>query len=518
MSKTQEIFEWMETLKISEGPLTGQNLLLMPFQRRFLRGFLRREVKNALLTIARGNTKTSLSGALGACALAGPLARKHGEILLTAASLKQSGKAFKHVLWFLEPWIRGNSREWRIVDNSHEKMISNRDNGATLIALGSDPDKAHSYAPALVIGDEPAKWQRSDSTEMFIALTTSLGKIAEGKVLFIGTRPEDDIDHFVNDLMRGGPGIYAQIHAADLKVDDEFSMRAIRKANPTWDFFPVLREEVLLEREQAREGGRALARYRALRLNAGTREVDEDEVLVSAENWAACVVPVLPVRAGPVFIGLDMGTSSSMTAAALYWPDSGRLETFGAFPAEPSLKVRGQDDGAGDAYVTMKARGEIMVFPGRVTPVPAFLRRIAASVAGQEVVSLTSDRHRKPEVLQAMAEASLPWEIDWRGVGAGDDGIADIHGFQAEVLESRVKHRLSLAMETSLRNAIVRRDNRNGNPYVDKSRMRGRIDMAQAAVHAVGRGRRHRYPEATDDSPLLQYYRSGAADRDAIAV
>lgn len=492
------VLEWMETLEVQEGALQGQRLKLMPFQRKFLRKFLSPEVRIALLTMARGNAKTSTAAALAACALDGPLSLKNGEILLTASSLKQAGKAFKHVKWFLEARVGQPLKkhpDWRYIDNSHEKYIENLRTGITLIGLGSDPDRAHSYAPFLVLADEPAKWPRTEGTEMFIALSTSLGKVPNSKALFFGTRPEDDLDHFVNDLLVGGPGIYAQDHSVDLKVDDEFSLDTIRKANPAWDFFPDLREIGIMQREQARDGGRALHLYRALRLNAGTREVDDNELLVSPENWGASVVSVLPPRGGPVCVGLDLGTSSSMTAAALYWPDTGRLETLGAFPAEPSLATRGKDDGVGDRYINMEERKEIRVYPGQVTPVAPFLRLIAEIVAGENVLSLTTDRHRKPELQQAVAEASITWELDWRGVGAGSDGMADIYGFQAEVLESRVKHLPSLAMESALRDCIIKRHPRTGYPYLDKPRQRGRIDMATAAVHAVGRGRRYRNPD-----------------------
>ena len=364
------------------------------------------------MTIARGNTKTSTSGAIGACALDGPLAIKNGEILLTASSLKQAGKAFKHVRVVpggrLGMPLRAHP-DWRYINNSHEKAIENRKTGATLIGLGSDPDRAHSYAPSLIIADEPAKWPRSEGTEMFVALSTSLGKIPNARALFIGTRPEDDLDHFVNDLMRGGPGIYAQVHSADLKVDHEFSLAALRKANPAWDYFPDLRETVLMEREQARGGGRALARYRALRLNAGTREIADMEMLVSPENWDACTTSDLPPKAGPVFIGLDVGEASSMTAAAFYWPQTGRLEGMGAFPAEPSLDARGKDDGVGDRYLNMERRGEIRAYPGRVTPVAAFLRDVAKRVEGETVLRVAADHFLKERVKQALAYAGLSW-------------------------------------------------------------------------------------------------------------
>jgi hypothetical protein len=53
------------------------------------------------------------------------------------------------------------------------------------------------------------------------------------------------------------------------------------------------------------------------------------------------VPPALPPRAGAVVIGVDLGGSASMTAAAFYWPETGRLECLGWFPSKPSLLHRG---------------------------------------------------------------------------------------------------------------------------------------------------------------------------------
>ena len=44
----------------------------------------------------------------------------------------------------------------------HECRIENRDTGAVMRAIGSDPSRAHGLAPVLVIADEPAQWPCND--------------------------------------------------------------------------------------------------------------------------------------------------------------------------------------------------------------------------------------------------------------------------------------------------------------------------------------------------------------------
>ena len=62
------------------------------------------------------------------------------------------------------------------------------------------------------------------------------------------------------------------------------------------------------------------------------------ENLISLSAWRECVVEDLPARSGPCYVGFDLGGTSSMTAAAAYFPATKRLEVYGAFPAEPDLQ------------------------------------------------------------------------------------------------------------------------------------------------------------------------------------
>ena len=117
--------------------------------------------------------------------------------------------------------------------------------------------------------------------------------------------------------------------------------RAIQRANPALGHFTDLKSAIMEERDEARIGGDDETMYKTYRLNMGTPELSREEMIVDVDDWAACVVPVAPAREGPVCIGIDIGQNKSMTAAALYWPQSGRLEAYGAFPARPGLDIRG---------------------------------------------------------------------------------------------------------------------------------------------------------------------------------
>ena len=64
-------------------------------------------------------------------------------------------------------------------------------------------------------------------------------------------------------------------------------------------------------------------------------------MVCSPSDWRACTVPAgeLPARSGACYIGFDAGGSSSMTAAAAYWPETKRLPWSGSPKGERRLTL-----------------------------------------------------------------------------------------------------------------------------------------------------------------------------------
>ena len=504
----KEVVDWISQLLISEGSRAGQNFLVLPFQKKFIIGLV--DNVEASLTIARGNGKTTLTGALGACALRGPLAAPRAQVIIVAASLGQARIAFEHAAWFLKPMIEAEGRAcWRVINNTHDCRIEYRPTGTVLRAIGSDPKRAHGLAPKIIIADEPAQWPRNEGDRMRAAMVTALGKHLDSKFISIGTRSDDELHWFSKTLYGGGRGVYSQIHAAH-RDDNDFSAATINKANPALPHLPELKKEVYRFRDNARDnGGSDLMMYRALRLNKGTPDTFDVRPIVTVEEWDAVVTDPPPVRKGPCFVGFDIGGTASMTAAVAYWPETGRMEVRGAFPSRPRLETRSKNDGVGQLYPTMKERGDIWVLPGIVTPVGEFLRRFAHTLDGVEVELAQADRYRDGEAKQAMAEAEVGWPMDWRPVGAGPDGTRDIRAFQAEVICGHLRPAPGLLMQHAIAESAVEYTVNDG-LRLDKTRRRGRIDALQAAVLAVAAGRRWRLPNLDDDS-LSSFYNREAA-------
>lgn len=172
----RKIIEWIEGhLRLTHGPLAGEEFKLFQWQRAFIRGTFRPSVGRSALSIPRGPGKTTLVSGLAAAAVRGPLAVPRGEVLLVASSLNQAAIAFEDVLAFLKPFMgQGQKRDWRIQNSRVYKEIEHTPSGIKVIAMASDSKRAHGKRPTLVLADEPAQWVSAHSERMYAALSTAL--------------------------------------------------------------------------------------------------------------------------------------------------------------------------------------------------------------------------------------------------------------------------------------------------------------------------------------------------------
>lgn len=528
---SRETFEALSLLDVTEGPLIGEPLEIIDFQQSFINGVVKNYNTKSVLTVARGNGKTALAAALCLSSFIGPLSFPRSATFLAATMLGQTRVCFDHIVAFFRQIVPdeeiGSKRgqRFRMQNNTLYREIEDRETGCVLRAIGRDPKSAHGLAPSLIVADEPAQWLENYRDGMYEALTTGLGKQPASWFIAIGTQSTDPY-HWMSKLIRMGNSDNRNIlkYSADDPNEigegyDDFAEDQIRKANPAYDYFPSLREQLKIEASEAKNDPTLLAGWRSYRLNLGSSVSGQRNRLpvFDVRKWKACERPdsQMPERDGPVAIAFDMGGSASMTAWAGYWPMTGRLEVWGAFCDAPPLDERGKIDGVGDLYVKMFNRGELMVYPGFVTPLYPFIRDVEKHIEGEEVISCTLDRFRQAEAEQAFGEVGVfhKWGWDWRGVGSGKDGSADIRHTQAEVLEGRVRLRESLLLTHSIADAIIKLDT-NQNPSLDKSRHGSRIDPLQVTILAISAGRRWRLPTPSEEqSPLQRYYSEGGLMR-----
>ena len=500
----ERLIRWIGTLEVSEGPLAGSRFEVLPWEAEFLRGAFADGVFSASLTMGRGGGKTSLVAGLAAAGLAGPLARRRGEVVIAAASAAQAKIAYRHAREFLRPWMEAAPARWRVREAPHPE-IRDVESGSRMVAISGNPRTAHGLAPSLVLLDEPAKHDPNKRDEMRAALATALGKQADARMIACGTRPSDPTHYFEAALARGsGPGRFVLAFAADGEADP-LDPDVWLAANPSMTHFPTLARQIAAEADETRDDPEKLAVFRALRLNSGTAE-SGSSMLLSVAAWSRCEVQELPPAEGAMVLGLDMAGAAAMTGAAAYWPATGRLETLGAFPAIPDLRARGRKDGVGGEYARMANDGDLLQIGSRIVEAEDLLLAAVSRWGQPDVV--VADRFRSAEVLDGLERAGVPVGVYVeRGMGYRD-GSQDLRGFRSACLRGLVSAQPSLLVRAALRECRTVTDVA-GNAKIARSgeagrRSRGRDDVAAAMVLAVAVGdRRERRLSAA--APGWQY-------------
>ena len=480
----KRLIDYLEALTVTQGRLAGQPFNVLPWQRKFVNHAFRKGTQSAALSVARGNGKTALLSGIAAATLDGPLMVPRSETVIVASSFEQGRIAFEHILAFLRPRMEKSPGDWRVWDTANQARIEYRESGAKVKCLGSDPRRAHGLAPVLVLADEPAQWPETTGERMVAALLTAAGKQPHSRFVSLGTRPADE-SHWFSKQLQGGAD-YAQCHAA-MAEDPKFQKRTWKKANPSLDHMPDLLHALKTEAKQAKVDPALLAAFDALRLNLGTADT-EASLLLAAGTWEG--IEGEAERRGHCVWGLDLGTSAAQSAVTAYWPESGRLECFAAFPCVPNLAERGLRDGVGSLYVQCASENDLLTIGQNAVEIPGLLQEALKRFGRPSLI--VADRWREAELRDALTAAGVPVAmLELRGMGF-KDGAEDVRAFQRAVADGRVTPIKSLLLRSAISEARTVSDPA-GNSKLSKAtqggrRKRARDDAAAAAILAVSAG------------------------------
>lgn len=484
---------FLEQLRIPEGRTAGKPLRLAGFQVQFVRGALADGVMVACLSIGRGNAKTALSAGLSLAELVGaldPQPQPKREIIFAARNRDQAKTAFNFLVGYIEGLPEEDQAQFVIRRGSKLEVEFEGNGGGLARVIAADGKSILGGAPTLTVLDERAAWEPAKGEALENAILSGLGK-RDGRALIISTSAPDDANAFSRWLDDPPPGTYVQEHrpAFGLPADD---LPSLLEANPgaTEGIGSTPDWLVAQARRAIARGGSALSSFRNLNRNERVSS-ESRSVLCTVDEWLGAEVSPddLPERAGPCVLGVDLGGSRSMSAAAFYWPETGRLEAVGTFPGSPSLADRGAADGVGDRYSQMHDRGELTVLGEATVPPGPWLAEVVRRLDGVQPACVVGDRFRHAEFSEAMQAAGLSRvPFIWRGFG-WKDGSEDIERFRRALFDGEICVAPSMLLRSAFSDAITLVDPAN-NHKLAKARSLGRIDAAAASVLAVAQGAR----------------------------
>lgn len=486
LTRAERVIAFVESLKITSGVHAGKPFLLRPWQRDIIEAIYRvddegrRIVRQALLSVPRKNGKTQLAAALALCHLAGPEAVPRGQAYSAAADRAQASLIFKE----MQALIAADPRlSDRIIIRQHAKTLEDVETGSIYHPLSSDARKAHGLSPSFVVCDELAQWH---GRELYDNLVTGTGAHAEPLVVVISTQSADP-NHVMSELTEYGrrvlegtiedstflPVIYAAPEDAD--PWDEATWHA---CNPALGDFRSLEEM----RTAAAQAQRLPAREPSFRLLYLNQPVDASARFLNAADWRACAADEVPDLTGErCYLGLDLSSTTDLTALAAYFPDSGHCLVWCWAPADSLAEAEKRDF---VPYQLWARQGYLETTPGRSIDKGFVVRRLAEIAELYDVQACAYDRWRIKEVMQLMAAEGIKVPMQEWGQGFRDMSPA-LEALETLVLSGKLKHPNNPVLNWCTANATATLDPAH-NRKLDKTRSNGRIDALVALCMAVG--------------------------------
>ena len=338
-------------LRVPAGhPLAGQPMEVPDFGADFLRDALQH--RESALIVARKNAKSAV------CAIY-LLARMVGPLFVpgwrgAVASVNKS-KAHELIRQMQEIAEASNLEGLTFLRSPAPGRVEAPD--CTLDVLSADASSGHASGFDDVVIDEVGLLQERDRG--LVNGLRSSTSARNGRIIHLsifGSGP------FTAELVEAAddPAICVHLFQADEDSDME-DPAAWAQANPGLGTIKSV--------DYMRDRARLAARNPADSADFSSHDLNRPgeprrEMIVTVSDWKrVSEVDQEPPRRGPCVIGLDAGGSSSMTAAVAIWPQSGRVEVRGAFPANPDLLERGRLDAVGRRYQLLHDQGEIPDVP-----------------------------------------------------------------------------------------------------------------------------------------------------------
>lgn len=497
---------FIETLKVTAGPLAGQNFRLRDWQKAIVHGIYdpvgedgRRLVRTALLTMARKNGKTALAAALALAHLVGPEAEPRGQVFSAAGDRDQAALIFREMeaMIFADVALSARCNVQRFA-----KKIEDTQTGSTYQALSSDARKAHGLSPSMIICDELAQWP---GRALFDNLVTGTGARREPLLIAISTQSSNP-NHIMSELVVYGrqiaegviddPTFAAFIFEVPITADpwDEATWPLANPALGDYRDIDEMRQAASLARRlPARE-----AAFRNLYLN---QPIDPDTRFVAAADWRGCtgVVDAEALRGRPCWGGLDLSSTRDLTALTLFFPEDGGAVLSWFWVPGDNLLEREERDRV--PYRVWRDQGFLEAPAGRAIDRRSISRRLAEIASAYDVLGVAYDRWRIEDLKKILAEEGIDLPLVEFGQGFVSMGPA-VDALEVAIIDKRLQHGGHPVLTWNLANCVVETD-ATGARKISKSRSVERVDGAVALAMAIGLQSRTPQIIMDFDRPLL---------------
>jgi phage terminase large subunit-like protein len=182
------------------------------------------------------------------------------------------------------------------------------------------------------------------------------------------------------------PSVYLQLACAPPDADI-FDEKVWFAANEALGKFLDL-NEFRSQAKQAKRLPNFRAKFQNLRLNM---RIDAHVQFISDPDWMQCdgVIDLKALAGRPCYAGLDLSTTTDMSALVLYWPHDGSVLPYFWLPEEGLLD---RDVKEGGHYRDWKESGLLETTPGRAINFRFIIKRLAEIRSQYDLRSVAYDR------------------------------------------------------------------------------------------------------------------------------
>jgi phage terminase large subunit-like protein len=478
------------------GDYAGRSFDLRPWQRQIISSLFKtgrdglRVYRTCLLMLPRKNGKTEMAAAIAIYCLLFD-GQRGGEIYLAAADREQAGKVYQAIVAML----RADAEllaQVEIVES--QKRIVHPASGSFVKTISAEAYSKHGFNASVVIYDE---LHAAPNRELWDVLSTSQGARIEPLLIAISTAGYDR--HSILYEMYA----YAQrvLATPDLdptflpiifeagKDDDWRDERTWHKANPALGDFRSL-EEMRIMAARASEIPAQENTFRRLYLNQWTEQASR---WLSLDAWDACKQQRAPLAGRSWYVGLDLSTTTDLTAVVGVSPaDDGQHFDVRALAFVPQARLRERATRDRVPYDEWARRGQLIATPGDVVDyarVRAELQQWDADSAGIKEIAV--DPWNAAMLVQQLKDADgftiVPMRQGFATLSAPTKAL------EQAILSQSLRHDGDAALRWCVSNVAIDSDPA-GNIKPSKVKSTERIDSVVALVMALDRMQRNSVP------------------------
>jgi phage terminase large subunit-like protein len=448
-------------------------------------GELARIITTAWVELPRKNGKTTTASGTGIY-LTGADGEPGAQVVCAATSKDQAKFAFDP----MKQIVRGSPALGKHFEPFQSKIV-HKASESVFEPVANVGDAQHGRDLHGGIVDEVHLHKTNDLIE---AIETGTGSRIQPLILFITTAdagrrhtPYDEKRTRIEKLARGtlkDPTTYGVIFAAE-PSDDPFVEATWKKANPGYGVSPTKRF-MASAATKAKDSPAELASFQRLHLGIRTKQQFKFLELGPWDVNASIVDPIR-LKGRECFGGLDLGSTSDLTALCWVFPDGGAFDVMLRCWA-PEDSVEKLDERTARAASTWVKQGWLTTTPGNVTDYDFIEAQIGRDRDLFLVKEIAYDRWNAQQLVNNLISDGAPMATMGQGFASMSAPTKDLQRLILTGTEQKpiVRHGGNPLLRWMVDNFAVAMDPA-GNVKPDKANAGDKIDGVVALIMALSR-------------------------------